>query len=83
MIGWAANVFIIIGIILLGYQLRSGFIFGVIGSLVWAARGFETNQYDLVSIEILIAAIQTFSYYNWGKYERSDNPIYTRADKQQ
>jgi hypothetical protein len=65
--GWLGNFLTIIGLIVLAYQLRVGFVFCILGGLCWGWRGYTTDQNDLLAIEIVIIAIQVFSWYNWGK----------------
>jgi len=73
-IGWLANVFIVIGLVLIAYRLRSGFIAGCLGNSLWCVKGFVTWQPDLIAIEILVVAIQAFSWWKW-RHERSPKTI--------
>lgn len=65
MLGWIGNIFIIIGILMVAYKMRSGFLFGCIGNTLWLAKGVITDQYDLIAIEALIVILQAFSWWNW------------------
>jgi hypothetical protein len=76
MTGWTGNVFIIIGILLLAYRKKSGFLCGIIGSAMWCYRGVATNQPDLASIEGVIAVLQCFSYYQWSKFDKKGVDTY-------
>jgi len=63
--GWIGNGFVIIGILCVGYKLRVGFLLGMVGSLIWAMRAYNTGQWDLMVIETVIIFLQAFSWYNW------------------
>lgn len=80
MTGWLGNIFILLGIILLAYKKRPGFICGIIGNGFWCLKGVATEQYDLVSIEILIVVLQAFSWWKWGR-AKSTNRIYKPTNR--
>lgn len=69
-VGWTGNFFILVGILLISYKLRSGFLFGVIGNGLWGFKGYQIGEYDLVTLEIIIVGLQSFSYIKWLKYDR-------------
>lgn len=66
-IGWIGNVFIILGIMLVAYRMRSGFLYGCLGNGLWLCKGIMTCQWDLVTIEVLIVILQAFSWLKWGQ----------------
>lgn len=67
LIGWFGNIFIIAGIIGIAYKYRNGFILGVVGNSLWCIKGIATEQWDLVSIEMIIVILQALSYWKWGQ----------------
>lgn len=70
LVGWIGNFFIIVGIVLLAYKFRVGFLFGVVGNALWGLKGYQISEYDLVTLEVIIVILQSFSYFNWLKYDR-------------
>lgn len=77
MFGWLGNLFIIIGLIMVAYHLRVGFLSGVLGNTFWCIQGILTYQYDLIVIEVIVVVLQLFSYWNWGcVHVRSTNNIH-------
>lgn len=64
-IGWAGSFFILVGILLVSYKLRSGFLFGVIGNGLWGIKGVIINEWDLVSLEVIIVIFQAFAWWKW------------------
>jgi len=78
MIGWIANVFILLGIGMIAYKKRSGFIMGTIGNTLWCVKGFQTGQVDLITIEMIIVVLQLFSYINWKRQDERGRATNTR-----
>ncbi len=82
-LGWAGNIFILLGLLLVSYQRRSGFIHGFIGNTLWGIKGYLTYQYDLLTIEIIIVIIQIFAWHNWGRINvESVNSVHSRTDSE-
>lgn len=69
-LGWLGNVFILAGILAVAYKYRYGFIAGCIGNALWCIKGAMTSQYDLITIEVIIVALQAFSFYKWSSDDR-------------
>lgn len=83
-VGWAGNVFIILGIMLVAYRMRSGFIYGCLGSGLWLFKGIMTYQWDLVTIEALIVVLQAFSWLKWGQTNgRTSDSVHPGTDSEQ
>lgn len=79
-IGWIGNIFILIGLVLVSYRRRSGFVHGCVGNSLWIVKASLTDQYDLLTIEIIIVIIQIFAWYNWGRINvESINTIHSRT----
>lgn len=79
MLGWIGNVFIIIGIVLIAYRLRLGFIASCVGNTLWLAKAVATNQYDLTTIQVIIVSLQIFSWWKWRNVGPTDS-ICSRTD---
>lgn len=67
MLGWSGNVATLVGISLVAHKKRSGFLVGIVGGVFWGIQGTLTHQVDLVILEVVIAIVQAFSWWKWGK----------------
>ncbi len=65
--GWTGNLFILVGILLVAFRYRYGFLCGTTGNSLWGIKGFLTGQDDLVTISAIIVILQAFSFWNWGR----------------
>lgn len=81
--GWIGSGFIVLGIILLAYRMRSGFLYGCLGNALWLYKGIMTYQWDLVTLEALIVTLQAFSWFKWGKTNGGTNDsVHTGTDSE-
>ncbi len=67
---WTGNVAVILGILLIAYQIRLGFILGCIGGALWMIKGIYTDQYDLIFMEAIVICLQAFSWWQWGREDK-------------
>jgi len=65
--GWVGNIFIVIGLWLVGNKNRTAFIFTVIGESIWVAYAFTKGLYDLAFICIVFAVLAARNWYKWGQ----------------
>jgi len=63
---WIANIFLIIGLFLIGNKNKYSFIFTIIGESIWTIVALCTHQYDLAFICAIftILAIRNFRRWN-------------------
>lgn len=80
--GWLGNFFILTGLLLVAYKRRSGFVSGIVGNSLWCIKGILTGQFDLIAIELIIVALQAFSWWNWG-HVGSIHRIHSSASREQ
>lgn len=66
-LGWTGNVFIIIGLWLVGNKARKAFIFSLIGEAIWVVYSLNKNLYDLAFICAIFAALALRNWFAWGK----------------
>ncbi len=67
--GWLGNIFIVIGIWLVGDKKRSAFIFSIIGESVWTVYALQRGMYDLAAICGVFAALAIRNWFKWGSSE--------------
>jgi hypothetical protein len=67
--GWAANVFLLIGMYLVGEKRRSAFLFTIVGELLYVWRGLDTGQTDLAVICLLFGAGAAWNWRKWGRVD--------------
>ena len=66
-IGWVANALIVISAWRIAYKERWALLIGVTGGLLWSVKAAATGQWDLLSIELILCALQLFAWNKWGK----------------
>jgi hypothetical protein len=66
-VGWVGNVFIVIGIWLVGNRDRRAFLFSIVGECAWIIAALMRHQYDLAVICVVFAALAGRNYVQWGK----------------
>lgn len=66
-LGWVANLLLIICSWRLAHKDRWALLFGAAGGFLWAIKAIATHQLDLLSIEIILASLQLHAWYKWGK----------------
>lgn len=65
MIGWIANIIILVGMIGIGDRKRSAFLVTMIGEVIWATVGITRGEIDLTVICVLFAGIAGRNYLKW------------------
>lgn len=65
--GWVGNVFLIIGLWLVGDKARKAFIFSVIGESIWIYYAMDKKMYDLAFICVIFALLALRNWIKWGK----------------
>ena len=67
--GWIGNVFLVIGLWLVGYKNRKAFIYSIIGETIWTIYSIKRGMYDLAFICIIFGGLAIRNWYLWGKKE--------------
>jgi len=65
--GWVGNVFLVLGLWLVGDKKRSAFIFSCIGETIWVFHALSRQMYDLAFICVIFALLAIRSWFKWGK----------------
>lgn len=63
--GWIGNIFIVIGYILLGQKRNSGWIFNILGHMIWVCYGVTISMMDIVFIDGLTLIIAIRNWRLW------------------
>ena len=69
MIGWIANLVIILGLILLGRKNRAGWLCSIIGNILWCFYAIEIQLWSGLFIDALTLCIATYNWRVWNKYD--------------
>lgn len=70
MIGWIANIILIIGCWGVSHQHRWALLLGASGGILWAVEAVHLQRLDLFVIEIILSSLQIRGYFIWGKREK-------------
>ena len=70
--GWLGNIFLVVGIWLIGCKLRVGFLFALVGELWWTLYARRTDQWSLLFICVVFDVIYVINYWKWGKDDMTD-----------
>lgn len=71
--GWIANVILVWGWVALGNKHRYGIMLGILGSVIWAGIAYNKAMWDLITIEIVLAAVQVRAWWLWGRDDDGNN----------
>jgi nicotinamide riboside transporter PnuC len=64
-LSWIATVVTIVSVWLLGRKKIEGWVFGVLGCLLWAIYGYITRQPALVVVDLILLLVNIEGYLNW------------------
>ena len=67
---WIANGLFLIGMILLGYKNKWGWVLEFIGEMLWLKTSIEKEMWDLLFVCILFGSLQLWNFYLWWRQER-------------
>lgn len=59
----------ITGALLVALKNKTGFLFWVVGNLLWIVYGLITKQYFFMTQYVVFWAISVFGFINWRKQE--------------
>ena len=65
--GWIGNTLLIICVWRIGYRDRWAFLCGAAGGFVWSIKAYNTSQWDLLAIEIILSILQLIAWRKWGQ----------------
>lgn len=64
-IGWIANIFFVIGMILIAHKNIQGFAFNMIGNALYIFVGSITQTYSLSAISIFLVCVNIYGIWKW------------------
>jgi hypothetical protein len=70
--GWIGNIFLVVGIWLIGCKRRTGFLCALVGELLWTLYARQTGQWSLIFICIVFDVIYAINYWKWRKDDMTD-----------
>lgn len=65
--GWAANILLIVCAWRIAYKERWALLCGASGGFLWAIKAIATSQWDLLFIEIVLSTLQLWAWKKWKK----------------
>lgn len=66
-IGWVANIFLIIGYYMIAKQNHHGFALSAVGDVLWAYEGVIANRLDLFVVCVLFTVIAIMGWWQWDR----------------
>lgn len=72
MIGWVGNVFIVVGLFLVGRKDRRAFLFSIAGETAWIVNAALRHDWALVTICAVFNLMAFRNYLLWGKTTDGD-----------
>lgn len=66
-IGWAANLLIVLSWWRMAYRERYALLLGMFGSLLWGLKGLLIWEWDLITIEVILALLGLNAWRKWGR----------------
>jgi hypothetical protein len=64
---WIGNIFIVLGLYLIGEKKRVAFVFSMIGELIWMFASVHKGMWDLAVITAVFFLLALINYIKWGK----------------
>lgn len=66
-LGWVGNLLIVISLFCLGQKWTVGWVFSILGNLIWCWYAIELQMYDILAIDGLCAIM---AFYNWRTWRK-------------
>ena len=63
---WVGNIFLILGMWLVGDKAREAFIFAFIGEFLWVYYAWKKKEWALVFICVIFALLAARNWFIWG-----------------
>lgn len=63
---WVGNIFIVLGLWLIGNKYRNAFILSIIGEVCWVIYSLQHTLFSLAFICSIFALLALRSYIKWG-----------------
>jgi hypothetical protein len=64
-LGWLANVFLIIGLFLIGRKWRHAFALTVVGEVLWCVVSWQLGRADMLSLCVIFACLAGWNWWSW------------------
>lgn len=67
--GWAGNVFLVAGLVLIGRKWRHAFGLTFVGEVLWLVESARIERLDMVVLCLVFAAIAAWNWFQWTRGE--------------
>ena len=64
--GWFANVFLVVGLWMVGNKARWAFILTAVGEAIWTVTSILRGQFDLAFICVVFTILAIRNWFKWG-----------------
>ena len=64
-LGWVANVFFLLGTLLIAYKDKRGFLTCMVGNICYFTMGVLTGLVSVIILNVGMFSLNAFSYYKW------------------
>lgn len=78
---WIGNIFLIIGLWMVGDKKRAGFIFSIIGESIYVYYSYQYKLWGLLFICIIFGLLAIRGWYKWGQENAYWNAMLLPRDR--
>lgn len=69
---WLGNIFIVVGLYLMGNKNKNAFFFSFVGEVLWFFYAIAEKLYSLAFITVVFAVMAARGYYMWNKDSKKE-----------
>jgi hypothetical protein len=66
-LGWAGNLLILIALVCIGRKWPIGWLFSVLGNIVWCWYAITLSMYDILAVDGLCVIMAAYNWWAWSK----------------
>jgi nicotinamide riboside transporter PnuC len=66
-LGWIGNMFIVLAMLCLGRKWTVGWVFSVLGNIVWCWYAITLNMYDILAVDVFCTIMAAYNWWTWKK----------------
>ena len=68
-VGWIANVFLIVGLVLIGRKWKHAFVLTVVGEVLWTIESIRIGRPDMIFLCVVFAGLAGLNWWKWNREE--------------
>lgn len=66
---WVGNAFLILGLVMTGGKRRFGWLFTVVGEVIWLVCSLAEARADMAFICLVFGVLAAVNWWRWGKQQ--------------